>query len=43
MALAVAQRGISLPTVVLIGTKYDPCAAPFTLLQSFKFLSAEVP
>lgn len=43
MALAEAQQGISLPTIVLIDEKYDPDTAPFTLLQSLKFLSAEVP
>lgn len=43
MALAEAQQGISLPTIVLIDEKYNPFTAPFTLLQSLKFLSAEVP
>lgn len=43
MALAEAQQGISLPTIVLIDEKYDPYAAPFTLLQSLKFVSAAVP
>lgn len=43
MVLAEAQQGIWLPTIVLIDEKYHPYAAPFTLLQSLKFLSAEVP
>lgn len=42
MALAEAQQGISLPTVVLIDEKYDPYPACFTLLQSLEYLSAEV-
>lgn len=43
MALAEAQQGISLPTIVLIDENMTPYTAPFTLLQSLKFLSDEVP
>lgn len=42
MALTEAQQGISLPTIVLIDEKYYPSPALFTLLQSLKFLSAEM-
>lgn len=43
MASAEAQQGTSLPTIVLIDEKYDPFTGLFALLQSLKFLSAEVP
>ena len=43
MASAEAQQGISPPTIVLIDEKYDPFTGLFALLQSLKFLSAEVP